>query len=71
MHDANGTRLMVGDKVMIPCEITALHETEGEGFCNVKVQTLLGRRPDGAKESFSSINTNQLVKLSGEVEIGF
>ena len=64
MHDANGTKLNVGDKVMIPGEITQLCEGTAD-YCNVTVQTTLGRRPDGQKESFSAINTAQLVKVSG------
>lgn len=62
MHDANGTPLKVGDKVMIPCEITYLSESTPD-YCNVTVQTELGRRPDGHKESFSAINTAQLVLI--------
>ena len=44
------------DKVIIPCEITQLCEGTSD-FCNVTVQTVLGRKPDGQKESFSAINT--------------
>lgn len=62
MHDFNGTPLKVGDKVMIPCEVKALSEGNEE-FCNVTVETELGRRPDGARETFSSINTNQVILL--------
>jgi len=36
------------------------------GFCNVTVQTTLGRRPDGQKDQFSAINTAQLVKMSSD-----
>lgn len=64
MHDANGTKLEVGDKVMIPAVITELYATED--YCNVAVETTLGRRPDGQKERFSSINTGVLVKVSGK-----
>lgn len=60
MHDANGTQLKVGDKVLIPAEITEISATEE--FCNVTVQTTLGRRPDGNKEIVSAINTGVLVK---------
>ena len=63
MHDANGIKLNVGDKVSIPCEIKGLCEGTEE-FCNVSVETLLGRRPDGQKESFSAINTAQLIKTT-------
>lgn len=64
MHDANGNKLNVGDKVMIPCEVTGLSEGTEE-YCNVSLKTTLGRRPDGEKENFSAVNTAQVVKLSG------
>jgi hypothetical protein len=64
MHDANGTLLKVGDKVLIPATITNLSDST-EDYCNVSLETTLGRRPDGQKEHFSSINTAQVVKVSG------
>ena len=51
MHDANGHSLKVGDKVLIPGEITTL--CASEEFCNVAVRTTLGRKPDGEKDTFS------------------
>ena len=60
MHDMNGTRLKVGDKVYIPCVITAVSEGT-EDYCNVSLKTEHGRRPDGRKETFSAINTGQLL----------
>ena len=60
MHDRNGTKLSVGDQVMIPAVITSIAEGT-EDYCNVGVQTSLGRRPDGQKDTFSAINTAQLV----------
>lgn len=60
MHDHNGTLLKVGDKVSVPCVITSLCESTPD-FCNVSVETEHGRRPDGQKETFSAINTAQLV----------
>lgn len=62
MHDANGTPLQKGDKVLIPAVITQL--SEQEDFCNVTIETTLGRRPDGAKEHVSAINTGVLVKVA-------
>lgn len=60
MHDMKGRPLKVGDTVLIPCHVKALHATED--FCNVSLVTLAGRRPNGSKESFSAINTAVLVK---------
>jgi hypothetical protein len=62
MHDANGTELKVGDKVLIPGEVISL--SPGENYCNVTVRTTLGRRPDGDLTSFGSVNTAQLVKAT-------
>ena len=64
MHDVNGTPLKVGDKVVIPCKIMQISPTEE--FCNVNLETMLGRKPDGQKESFAAINTAQVVKVSGD-----
>ena len=61
MHDANGTPLQKGDRILIPGIITSLNPVED--FCNVAVETVLGRRPDGLKEMFHAINTAQLVKF--------
>jgi hypothetical protein len=59
MHDANGTRLNVGDTVLIPARIIELHA--GEDYCNVTVETIHARRPDARKERISAINTGVLV----------
>jgi hypothetical protein len=42
-HDKNGQLLQVGDTVILPCRITAVHE--GETACNVTAEALL--RPEG------------------------
>lgn len=59
MHDRNGTKLQKGDVVMVPAVIVELHETEE--YCNVSLETVEGRRPDGAAERISAINTGVLV----------
>lgn len=64
MHDANGTELKKGDRVLIPAVITEL--SPGEEYCNVSLETTLGRRPDQNKERISAINTGVLVKVSGD-----
>ncbi len=61
MHDANGTPLRKGDRVLIPGIITEL--SVSDEYCNVNVETELGRRPDGVKETFHAINTAQLIKF--------
>lgn len=59
MHDHNGTPLKKGDKVFVPAIITELHPTEE--FCNVALESVYGRRPDGMKERLYAINTGVLV----------
>jgi hypothetical protein len=66
MHDANGTPLQKGDVVFIPAVITDLQATED--YCNVSLESVLGRRPDGSKERFSAINTGVMV-LSSKAEV--
>ena len=63
MHDAKGRPLKVGDKVRIDAIITQLSEGT-EDYCNVSVETVLGRRPDGAKERVSAINTGVLLRAN-------
>lgn len=63
MHDANGTKLEVGDRVLIPAEITSLSIGTAD-YCNVAIKSTLGRRPDGQRETMS-LNTGVLVKASG------
>jgi hypothetical protein len=62
MHDATGRKLKVGDTVVIAATITQLSETEE--FCNVSLETVLGRRPDGNKEHVYAINTGVLFKTN-------
>lgn len=66
MHDANGTPLKKGDRVLIPAEIVDL--SPGEEFCNVSLETAYGRRPDGNKERISAINTGVLIKFANAPE---
>jgi len=55
MHDRIGRPLKKGDKVTILAEITDI--SPREDFCNVTVKTVYPRRPDGAFETISAINT--------------
>lgn len=61
MHDAKGRPLKVGDTVLIPAKVTFLNEST-EDFCNVGVETSIGRRPDGLSEKFGAINTGVLLR---------
>lgn len=64
MHDRNGTPLKVGDRVMVEGVITNLSESTPD-YCNVTVQSIVGRRPDSQKEALC-INTGVLALLSRE-----
>lgn len=57
-HDVHGRLLKVGDRVLILALVT--HLDEGEDYCNVSLESVYGRRPDGLKEQFSGINTGVL-----------
>lgn len=61
MHDRNGKPLKKGDVVTIAATITDLSATED--YCNVSLESVHGRRPDGQKERFSAINTAILEKV--------
>lgn len=62
MHDAKNRPLKVGDRVLIPAVITEV--SANADFCNVSVQSAYGRRPDGAKERISAINTGVLLRCN-------
>jgi hypothetical protein len=62
MHDAKGRELKEGDLVLIPARVKTL--SPGEDYCNVSVETTLGRRPDDAKETIHAINTGVLLRAN-------
>lgn len=61
MHDRTGTQLKKGDTVTILCVVTDVQPTND--YCNVSVETVHGRKPDGAKERISAINTAVMEKV--------
>lgn len=71
MHDAKGRPLKVGDVVLIPAKITDLYESEE--YCNVSAESVFGRRPDGAKETFGAINTGVMLRAEDgdENDLGY
>lgn len=62
MHDAKGRELQVGDTVLVPCKIKSLAKTED--FCNVNLETIGGRAPDGIPNSIGYINTKQIYRAN-------
>jgi len=59
-HDIHDNELRVGDCVMVPCKIKAIHLTEE--FCNLDLETSLGMWPSDAPLSLT-LNSRQTVKV--------
>ena len=59
MHDRNGTELKQGDTVLVPMVVTSV--TAEEGYCNLSLESVHGRRPDAMKEQVHAINTGVCV----------
>jgi hypothetical protein len=66
MHDAKDRPLKVGDVVLIPAVVLETYATED--YCNVKAESLIGRRPDDAKEQFYAINTGVMLRANPDDE---
>ena len=62
MHDARNRPLKVGDRVLIPAVITELQATAD--YCNVTIESAIGRRPDKQRERVSAINTGVLLRAN-------
>jgi hypothetical protein len=58
-HDKRGEDLKVGDTVMVPCVIKAIHLTED--YCNVDLETKLTMPPLG-QASALTLNSRQTIK---------
>ncbi|WP_428247200.1 hypothetical protein [Ferrovibrio sp.] len=71
MHDAKGRPLKEGDVVLIPAKVTKLYG--GTDYCNVSVEAFYGRRPDGLKDTISSINTAAVLRAEDgdENDLGY
>jgi hypothetical protein len=62
MHDSNGLPLKAGDFVLLPAKVLDVSATEN--YCNVTLESLLGRRPDSQKERVYSINTGVTLRAN-------
>ena len=58
-HDNRGIELQVGDTVMVPCRIKAIHLTED--YCNVDLETKLIMPPSNMV-SVITLNSRQTIK---------
>lgn len=64
-HDNQGTKLGVGDMVLIPAEVTAIYMAED--FCNLTVKMHLPMYPSDRQDSLT-LNAKQVVKGSVPVK---
>lgn len=69
MHDANGKELKKGDVVLVPCVVVDAQSSDD--YCNCTLQSVYGRRPDGAKEALCGVNTGVLMRYNKEDTIGY
>ena len=58
-HDLNGTEVRVGDRVNVPCKVTAIQLSEE--YCNVTLETTEEMFPSGQKLRLD-LNMKQVVK---------
>ena len=58
-HDNRGEELQVGDTVMVPCHVKAIHLTEE--YCNVDLETKIGMYPDQSTVRLT-LNSRQTLK---------
>jgi hypothetical protein len=58
-HDRNGNILNVGDTVMVPCRIKAIHLTED--YCNIDIETERPMPPTDRATALT-LNSKQTVK---------
>lgn len=62
-HDVNNNLLEVGDEVIVRAKVTSIQT--GEEYCNVTIQSVNGRKPDGMQEMFC-LNAAVLEKVSSQ-----
>ncbi len=58
-HDKRGEELKVGDTVMVPCRIKAIHLTED--YCNVDLETTV-TMPPSDQATRLTLNSRQTIK---------
>jgi hypothetical protein len=58
-HDSRGEELKVGDRILVPCRIKAIHLTED--YCNVDLETVEAMFPTQTPTTLT-LNSRQTVK---------
>lgn len=63
MHDAFGRELKIGDRVMVPMVVKALHLTED--FCNCQLQSVATMPPNhDSRIDLGAVNTQQILRAN-------
>lgn len=63
-HDLNGKELKVGDRVVIPAIVTAIHPSRD--YCNLDVQFEHPMPPYRERTRFAALNSRQAVLAEGD-----
>ncbi len=66
-HDKNGRELKVGDIVLVPCKIKAIHMTEQ--YCNTDLETMLPGFPREMLAREFTLNSRQTIRKGRELEL--
>lgn len=69
MHDAKGRELKVGDRVMIPCVIKAIHSDEN--YCNINLDSIATMPGNDNISSFGAVNTKQTLRANDGDDLTF
>jgi hypothetical protein len=67
-HDKRGTELAVGDTVMVPCLIKAIHLTED--YCNVDLETKIPMPGQTLTIQQWTLNSRQTIKPTASHAFG-
>jgi len=60
-HDRDGKTVNVRDEVLVPCRVTAIHDTDD--YCNLNLETLHPMYP-GTWPSQLTLNVRQVIKVA-------
>lgn len=59
-HDVNGTRIEVGDEVIVRCKVTQI--SPGEDYCNATLETVEPMKPSGTPYTIT-LNAGQTERV--------
>lgn len=61
MHDMNGTKLDVGDKVTMEFTVTSI--SSGVEFCNCQLKSTLTMPGNDSHSEYGAVNTKQVLLI--------